>query len=100
MRIVLLKVEFEFYYNEILLRMSSLHQNLLRIQIPLYFRRLDFHKNFLKQFAKMYEPEDDMNYEEEESEEIPTEMWQESSWITISAFFEEKGKDFVFTKKC
>ena len=48
----------------------------------------------------MYEPEDDMNYEEEESEEIPTEMWQESSWITISAFFEEKGKDFVFTKKC
>ena len=48
----------------------------------------------------MYEPEDDMNYEEEESEEIPTEMWQESSWITISAFFEEKGIDFVFTKKC
>ena len=33
-----------------------------------------------------------MHNEEEESEEIPTEMWQESSWITISAFFEEKGK--------
>ena len=40
----------------------------------------------------MYEPEDDyMQHEEEESEEIPSEMWQESSWITISAFFEEKG---------
>ena len=41
----------------------------------------------------MYEPEDDygMGHEEEDSEEIPTEMWQESSWITISAFFEEKG---------
>merc|ERR1712066_1196271 len=32
-----------------------------------------------------------MGHEEEDSEEIPTEMWQESSWITISAFFEEKG---------
>ena len=34
----------------------------------------------------------EMKEKEEESEEIPTEMWQESSWITISAFFEEKGK--------
>lgn len=42
----------------------------------------------------MYEPEDDLA-EDEESEEIPTEMWQESSWITISAFFEEKGQFYV-----
>ena len=40
----------------------------------------------------MYEPDDDYMHEDEEAEEIPTEMWQESSWITISAFFEEKGK--------
>lgn len=40
----------------------------------------------------MYEPEDEYMHEDEEAEEIPTEMWQESSWITISAFFEEKGK--------
>ena len=53
MRIVLLIVEFGFYYNEILLRVSSLHQNLLRIQSPLYFRRLDFHKKFLKQFVEI-----------------------------------------------
>lgn len=40
----------------------------------------------------MYEPEEDYLHEEEESEEIPIELWQESSWITISAFFEEKGR--------
>ena len=40
----------------------------------------------------MYEPEDEYMHEEEDTEEIPTEMWQESSWITISAFFEEKGE--------
>lgn len=42
----------------------------------------------------MYEPEEDYMHEEEESEEIPIELWQESSWITISAFFEEKGSEF------
>ena len=41
----------------------------------------------------MYEEEDNYMYaEEEEPEEIPTEKWQEYSWITISAFIEEKGK--------
>ena len=39
----------------------------------------------------MYEPEDDYMQEEHDSEEIVTEMWQESAWITITAFFEEKG---------
>ena len=51
MRSVLLIVEFGFYYNEILIRMSSLHQNLLRLQSPLYFRRLDL--LFLKQFVEI-----------------------------------------------
>lgn len=40
----------------------------------------------------MYEPEDDYMQEEHDSDEIITEMWQESAWITITAFFEEKGK--------
>lgn len=40
----------------------------------------------------MYEPDDDYMHEEEENEEIPSELWQESSWIIISAFFEEKGE--------
>ena len=39
------------------------------------------------------EPDDDYMHEEEESEDIPTEMWQESAWSIISAFFEEKGKE-------
>ena len=43
----------------------------------------------------MYGEPDEDYLQEEDSEEIPTEMWQESSWITISAFFEEKGKTFV-----
>ena len=39
------------------------------------------------------EQDDDYGlHEEEESEEIPTEMWQESAWALISSFFEEKGK--------
>ena len=29
--------------------------------------------------------------EDEESEEIATEIWQEACWIVISAYFEEKG---------
>ena len=44
----------------------------------------------------MYEPEDDYMQEDEETEEIPSEMWQESAWITISAFFEEKGRPPIF----
>ena len=45
--------------------------------------------------VKMYEEDDNYMYaEEEEPEEIPVEKWQEYSWITISAFFEEKGKNF------
>ncbi len=39
------------------------------------------------------EAEDDYlgGVEEEESEEIPNEIWQEACWIVISAYFEEKG---------
>ena len=57
----------------------------------------------------MYEPEDDYMQEEHDSDEIITEMWQESAWITITAFFEEKGKIrfclsrilfYDFLKKC
>lgn len=45
----------------------------------------------------MYEQEDDYGMgghggeEEEESEEIPHELWQEACWIVISAYFDEKG---------
>jgi len=39
----------------------------------------------------MYEMEDDYNNEEEESEEISNEIWQEACWIVISAYFDEKG---------
>ena len=45
----------------------------------------------------MYEQEDDYGMgghggeEEEESEDIPHEMWQEACWIVISAYFDEKG---------
>ena len=54
-------------------------------------RSVNLKKN--KKRDKMYEEEDNYMYaEEEEPEEIPTEKWQEYSWITISAFFEEKGK--------
>ena len=47
----------------------------------------------------MYEPEDDYMQEDEETEEIPSEMWQESAWITISAFFEEKGRPPIFKRE-
>ena len=40
----------------------------------------------------MYEPEEDYAHEEEESEEIQNELWQEACWIVISAYFEEKGQ--------
>jgi hypothetical protein len=42
----------------------------------------------------MYEAEED-NYahEEEESEEIQNELWQEACWIVISSYFEEKGNN-------
>ena len=49
-----------------------------------------------EQKDKMYEEEDNYMYtEEDEPEEIPVEKWQEYSWITISAFFEEKGKSNI-----
>ena len=49
---------------------------------------------------KMYEGEENADYlggvggvgDEEESEEIPNEIWQEACWIVISAYFEEKGQ--------
>ncbi len=43
----------------------------------------------------MYEPEEDYAHEEEESEEIQNELWQEACWIVISAYFEEKGQKFL-----
>jgi len=41
----------------------------------------------------MYEADDDYlgGAADEESEEIPNEIWQEACWIVISAYFEEKG---------
>jgi DNA-directed RNA polymerase II subunit RPB2 len=40
----------------------------------------------------MYEDEDYLGgAADEESEEIPNEIWQEACWIVISAYFEEKG---------
>ena len=44
----------------------------------------------------MYEGEEDYLGgvgvgDEEESEDIPNEIWQEACWIVISAYFEEKG---------
>jgi len=39
----------------------------------------------------MYEGEDEYMQEEEESEDIPHELWQEACWIVISAYFDEKG---------
>jgi hypothetical protein len=54
------------------------------------FGEIFLQKNLLKLF-KMYEPEEDYANEEEESEEIQNELWQEACWIVISAYFEEKG---------
>lgn len=31
------------------------------------------------------------NFEEDESEEITADLWQEACWIVISAYFDEKG---------
>ena len=53
MRIVDITVDFGEYHLEILLIMSSLLQNFLRIQSPLCFRRLDFYKKFLRQFIEI-----------------------------------------------
>ena len=39
----------------------------------------------------MYEDGEEYAHEEEESEEIQNELWQEACWIVISAYFEEKG---------
>lgn len=38
----------------------------------------------------MYDTEDDQ-YEEEDVEEISSELWQEACWIVINAYFDEKG---------
>lgn len=37
----------------------------------------------------MYEEED--QYDEEDIEEISSELWQEACWIVINAYFDEKG---------
>lgn len=34
---------------------------------------------------------DNENFGNEDSEDIPTEMWQESCWVVVSAYFDEKG---------
>lgn len=33
----------------------------------------------------------DLPYEDEEAEEISSELWQEACWIVINAYFDEKG---------
>lgn len=33
----------------------------------------------------------DIPYEDEEAEEISSELWQEACWIVINAYFDEKG---------
>ena len=53
--------------------------------------------------AKMYDPDEDYlggggAMEEDESEEIPNEIWQEACWIVISAYFEEKGRNQIAGK--
>lgn len=50
----------------------------------------------------MYEGEEDYLGgvgvgDEEESEDIPNEIWQEACWIVISAYFEEKGKHLFYS---
>jgi len=39
----------------------------------------------------MYENEEDYAAEDEDSEEISNDIWQEACWIVISAYFDEKG---------
>ena len=51
----------------------------------------------------MYDPDEDYlggggAMEEDESEEIPNEIWQEACWIVISAYFEEKGRNEIAGK--
>ncbi|XP_070541603.1 DNA-directed RNA polymerase II subunit RPB2 isoform X2 [Ptychodera flava] len=38
----------------------------------------------------MYDPDEEV-YEEDESEEITPDLWQEACWIVISSYFDEKG---------
>ncbi|KAF5279159.1 hypothetical protein FQR65_LT03405 [Abscondita terminalis] len=38
----------------------------------------------------MYEQDDDQ-FEDEDAEEISSELWQEACWIVINAYFDEKG---------
>ncbi|CAB4064835.1 RPB2 [Lepeophtheirus salmonis] len=39
----------------------------------------------------MYDQEEEFYDQDEDSEVIPNEIWQEACWIVISAYFEEKG---------
>ncbi|XP_043915093.1 DNA-directed RNA polymerase II subunit RPB2 [Protopterus annectens] len=38
----------------------------------------------------MYDPDEDMQYEEDD-DEITADLWQEACWIVISSYFDEKG---------
>uniref|UniRef100_A0A8C4NCH5 DNA-directed RNA polymerase II subunit RPB2 n=1 Tax=Eptatretus burgeri TaxID=7764 RepID=A0A8C4NCH5_EPTBU len=38
----------------------------------------------------MYDPDDDIRYDEED-DEITPDLWQEACWIVISSYFDEKG---------
>ena len=42
--------------------------------------------------------EDEFGHEDEDSEEIQNELWQEACWIVISAYFEEKGEQTIYEK--
>jgi len=39
----------------------------------------------------MYDLGDDEYEEEEETEDISSELWQEACWIVINSYFDEKG---------
>ena len=63
-------------------------------------KKADFETDSIKEL-KMYDPgedfghdghEDEFGHEDEDSEEIQNELWQEACWIVISADFEEKGE--------
>lgn len=40
--------------------------------------------------AKMYDADEDMQYDEDD-DEITPDLWQEACWIVISSYFDEKG---------
>lgn len=43
-----------------------------------------------KPLAKMYDADEDMQYDEDD-DEITPDLWQEACWIVISSYFDEKG---------